>query len=355
MDELNKLPEESAELTEDCPLEQSESAEELLPEDSDAVEDFSIDDDLAELLKEPEEEPDADAQPNKPAQLLRRILPRTRMTFYALILIFLSVFLLCGVYLGKYFSNAQNSANQYDQLASIRDQATEQTTDPTVPSNDATLPTGETQPPEMLPDMKAIYELNNDLVGWIKLPELKIDYPVMQTPDSRDYYLYRDFYRQDNDTGCLYVRETCDVFKPSDNVVIYGHAMKTGDMFGRLYNYRSKAYWEEHQYFTFDTLYERHTYQIFAVFITSGTQRDENGNPVGYPYHRLNDFADAAAFDQFIADIKGAAFKGENTYVGKSLFDTGITPTYGDKLVCLSTCEYTIDNGRLVIMGVQID
>ena len=131
--------------------------------------------------------------------------------------------------------------------------------------------------------------------------------------------------------------------------------MKTGDMFGRLFNYRNYSFWEKNQYFTFDTLYERHTYQIFAVFITSGTQYDNDGNPVGYPYHRLNDFTSAAAFDQFIADIKGAAFTGADPYVGQCLFETGITPKYGDKLVCLSTCEYTLNDGRLVIMGVRVD
>ena len=329
----------------DTPL--SDEPEELLPEEEDGFVGLPDDDEAEQALNAFEQEKKSRA---------KSVLPRTRMTFYALIMIFLSVFLICFAYIGRYYTDAQSDADQYDQLASIRDQATQEATNPTAPSDEVTGPTvpGETTPPVILPELQQIYEMNNDLVGWIRLPELKIDYPVMQTPDNRDYYLYRDFYRQDNDTGCLYIRETCDVFAPSDNVVIYGHAMKTGDMFGRLYNYRSKAFWEKNQYFTFDTLYERHTYQIFAVFTTSGTQRDKNDNPVGYPYHRLNDFADAAAFDQFIADIKGEAFKGENAYVGKSLFDTGITPTYGDKLVCLSTCEYTIDNGRLVIMGVRV-
>lgn len=293
-------------------------------------------------------------------------LPRTKISFYALIMIFASIFLLCSVYLGKYFVDTQTTAQDYDYLSDLKNQATAEAlaTDPTAPfdpsnpskpnfPSNPSMP-GENQPPEMLPDMKVIYNLNSDLVGWISHPALKIDYPVMQTPQNRDFYLYRDFYQKHNDTGCLYIRENCDVFKPSDNIVIYGHAMKTGDMFGRLYNYRKKSFWEKNQYFSFDTLYERHTYQIFAVFITSGTQHDKNNNPLGYPYHRLNEFPDAAAFDKFIADIKGAAFTKEGGYVGKSLYETGITPTFGDKLICLSTCEYTIDNGRLVVMGVRV-
>lgn len=361
MKELKSTPEEAMEYA----LENSGFLNDITEEELDKMVETPMDDAPQPAHLEHRYEPlPAEEQSHRPQTFVDRFLPflpRTRMTFYALIMIFASIFLLCAVYLGKYFVDTQSAAQSYDQLASIKDQATAGTlapdhsspSDPTAPTDPASP--GETRPLEMLPDLKAIYDLNSDLVGWIKLPALKIDYPVMQTPDNRDFYLYRDFYQKRNDTGCLYIRETCDVFKPSDNIVIYGHAMKTGDMFGRLYNYRTKAFWEQNQYFDFDTLYERHTYQIFAVFITSGTQKDKNGNPVGYPYHRLNDFSNAAAFDQFIADIKGAAFTKEGGYVGKSLYDTGITPTYGDKLVCLSTCEYTIDDGRLVVMGVQVD
>jgi len=328
---------------------------------TDELDDFSIEQ-LNALLGEADPQDDGDTPvdedpPEEPQEEPEPPRKRTKLTYYGLILIFASVFLLCAVYLGKYFTSTLRAQDQYDQLASLHQQATGgyDPTDPTLPSGEI-VPTapGETRPQVMLPEMKAIYELNSDLVGWIQIPQLKIDYPVTQTPNSRDFYLYRDFYKRDNETGCLYVRENCDVFRPSDNVVIYGHAMKTGSMFGRLYKYQTKSYWEENQYFTFDTLYERHTYQIFAVFLTSGIQQDKNGKPYGYPYHRKNDFKDAADFDQFIADIKGAAFTGENAYVGRALYDTGITPQYGDKLLCLSTCEYTIDDGRLVVMAVRV-
>lgn len=332
-----------------------EPIENSLDDSFDDLELFS-DEDIAAITDTPEEE----HRDETPAGG-KFVKPKKRpsLIYYGLIAIFAAVFLLCTVYLGEYFTDRSNAADQYDQLASIRDQATDPTasTVPTSPTT-GTDPSGsspeESTPPEMLPDMKTIYDLNNDLVGWIKLPALKIDYPVMQTPNDRDFYLYRNFYKQHNETGCLYVREACDVFKPSDNVVIYGHAMKTGDMFGRLYNYREKSFWEQNQYLTFDTLYERHTYQIFAAFVTSGTQQNQNEKKFGYPYHRLNDFKDEAAFNEFIADVKGAAFTGENACVGYSLYDTGITPKYGDKLICLSTCEYTVDNGRLVVMAVRV-
>ncbi len=285
---------------------------------------------------------------------------RPRLTYYLLIGIFGCVFLLSAVYLGHYFWQSHQASSGYENLASIREslknEASDVSTAPTLPeyTNTPTDATTEATVPTMLPEMEALYQLNNDIVGWLTISGLRVDYPVMQTPLSPNYYLYRDFDGSDSNVGCLYVRESCDVFSPSDNVVIYGHAMKTGDMFGRLAWYRDKSYFEKHPTFTFDTLYEHHTYQIFAVFKTSGTYG------VGYPYHLFNEAKSEEEFDQFIADVKGAAFT-SGGYAGGSFYDTGITPKYGDKLLTLSTCEYSVrdpdgeKNGRFVIMAVRID
>ncbi len=290
---------------------------------------------------------------------------RSKILYYGLLAVFSAVFLLSAVYLASYFLQNSQAEGNYDAMASIREsvlssiaQDTEatQATQPTdaTDSTEATQPTAPTEP-VMLPELVPLYEINNYLVGYLSIPCVEVDLPVVQTPDKPDYYLRRDFYTNEYSTpGCLYVREKCNVFAPSDSVVIYGHAMRNQTMFGQLYKFQDKAFWEENQTFTFDTLYERHTYQIFAVFKTSGTQRRDDGTPLGYPYHRFNDAASKEEFDKFVADIKGAAFQADTSYVGATFFETGITPQYGDKLLCLSTCENTIDNGRLVIMAVRI-
>lgn len=299
----------------------------------------------------PEEE---QASEKKPFKL-------SKMSYYALLAIFSAIFLLCAVYLGSYFFETGSAQHDYDVLASIRDQATAggNIQYPTAPTG-SSLPSDSTAPtePVMLPELASIYQLNNDLVGWFDMPYLNARYPVTQKKDDPNYYLYRDFYGADNISGCLYVDSDCDVYEPSDNVVIYGHAMKTGAMFGGLSKYQDKSYWEQHQTFTFDTLYERHTYQIFCVFKTTGTQYDTDGSRLGYPYHVKTDFANEEAFNKFISDIKGDAFvsnNGSGGYRGYCFYDTGITPQYGDKLLCLSTCEYSYNNGRLVVMAVRID
>ena len=147
----------------------------------------------------------------------------------------------------------------------------------------------------------------------------------------------RNFEKNYSAQGCLYAREEADILKPSDNITIYGHTMKDGSMFAALHNYLEKDYWQDHQLIYFDTLYEYHVYEIFAVFKTSANMG------AGFRYHINVDFANEAEFNDHVSQCKSLAF-----------YDTGITPVYGDKLICLSTCEYTLDNGRLVVCARRV-
>lgn len=285
----------------------------------------------------------------------------SRVTYYALIVIFAAIFVLSGIYLGGYFLEDRSAQNEYNDLASLYQQGMS-TTQTTAPTGSSTSGSEETRPPVILPELQALYEKNNDLVGWLDFPyeNLNVSYPVVQSLYDSDFYLGHSFYGEENESGCPYIPAYCDVFKPSDNLVINGHYRKTGGMFANLTWYRDKSYWENHQTFTFSTLYERHTYRIFAVFKTAAKQYTEDGTPWGYPYHRTNEFQTQEEFDRFVADIKGAAFNGGG-YQGWCFYDTGVTPEYGDKLLCLSTCEYTMKdpdgtvNGRLVIAAVRIE
>ena len=283
----------------------------------------------------------------------------SKVTYYALIGIFAAVFVLSGIYLAGYFLETGAAQQDYDALASIYQEGAG-TTRPSATNPPSSAPT-ETQPPVMLQELQPIYELNNELVGYLSFPydDLRLSYPVMQSLWDSDYYLDHDFYKEESIAGCPYVPDDCDVFEPSDKVIIYSHNLRTGGMFNKLTKYKDKSYWESHQTFYFDTLYERHTYQVFAVFKTAGKQFTSDGKVWGYPFHRVNDFQTEEEFDQFIADVKGAAFK-SGGYKGQTFYDTGITPQYGDKLLCLTTCEYTMKdpdgtiNGRFVILAVRV-
>ena len=189
----------------------------------------------------------------------------------------------------------------------------------------------------MLPEYAALYEMNDDLVGWISIPGTRVDYPVMQTPDHTDYYLKRNFNQDHSEHGCIYIREACDIMEPSDNITIYGHNMLDGSMFAALHDYIDQETWEKNPLILFDNLYEYHTYEIFAVFKTTASMGK------GFSYHQMVDAESEEAFNDFIATCKDLSF-----------YDTGITPVYGEKVICLSTCEYTLTNGRLVVAAVRI-
>lgn len=273
-----------------------------------------------------------------------------------LIVFFAAVFLVSGYFLVDYYleSNAQKS--EFDNLASIMEQATVPTqipeentvlpdvdspAAPTEPVQPLLVPvqdpeTGETV--EVLPEFAELYTLNNDIVGWMRIDGTNVNYPVMQTPDRRDYYLNRGFDEEYSRHGCIYVREECDVFAPSDNLTIYGHRMGDGTMFNDLHKYAKQSFWEEHRYITFNTLTEYRTYEIIFVF------RIESSADSEFLYHLFIDAADQDHFDSYIENCRAHA-----------LYDTGIDAQYGDKLITLSTCEYTRVNGRFVVVAKQVE
>ncbi len=269
---------------------------------------------------------------------------KKKILFWLLLVLLVLILLISSMKVASYTLHAMQQKSEYDELAALVDQARKETsppatspsvTDPTestVPANAPTTPTE----PVMLQEYAPLYEQNTDLVGWLTIDGTVINYPVMQTPEEPNYYLKKNFSKEYSAHGCLYVRETCDVFAPSDNVTIYGHHMKDGSMFAELDHFLSQAFWEEHQSIRFDTLYEHHSYTVFAVFTTTASAYE------GFAYHQFENAAEETEFDEFIATCKALA-----------RYDTGVTPQYGDKIICLSTCEYSDVNGRLVVAAVR--
>ena len=260
--------------------------------------------------------------------------------FIVTVLLLVAAFGISAFMVGNYLLDGKKQAERMDDLSQIVSNAQTETTEET---EETTEETAETTPPRpttaggMLPGYKDIYDQNNDTVGWIKMEGTKINYPVLQTPSDPNYYLYRDFDKKQSKRGSIYAWGEADINKPSDNITLFGHHMADGSMFAGLNEYTSKDAWDKNNLIFFDTLTEYHTYKIFAVFKTSANVGQ------GFSYHKFVDAANEQEFNDFVSSCKKLAF-----------YDTGITPVYGDKLICLSTCEYTLDNGRLVVAAVRI-
>lgn len=269
--------------------------------------------------------------------------------YNALIIFFAVVLVASAGYLAYYYIDAYSQQSRYDDLSTMKEpvntrpaiiEDTDADVEPTEPAApimvEVTDPdTGETL--SVLQEFAELYNLNSDIVGWMTIPGTEIDYPVMQTPDRVDYYLTRNFDKKASARGCLYARESCDIFTPSDNITIYGHRMRDGSMFARLDKYMEKSFWEENPYIYFDTLTELHTYKVMAVFLTTASVGE------GFEYHLFENAATEAEFDSFVDTCQELA-----------LYDTGVDAQYGDKLITLSTCEYSQTNGRLVVVAKRI-
>lgn len=277
------------------------------------------------------------ADQEKKKKIIRNII------YYGLLAIFAAIFIGSAIYIADYFKQSYQAKDLYSSLADIKNNAANAGNNGSIGGIDPTGSgnSGNGDDGGILPEYRELYQMNNDLVGWITVPGTIIDYPVMQTPTSVDYYLYKDFNKSYSNNGSIYVRESCDVFTPSDNVTIYGHRMNDGSMFASLHNYLDKNFWEGHRTILFDTLYEHHTYEIIAVFKTSANVGE------GFPYHKFEVAADEAEFNEFVKTAKALSF-----------YDTGVDAEYGDMLICLSTCtkrtDYSVANGRLVVMAKRI-
>lgn len=235
----------------------------------------------------------------------------------------------CGFHVYNHYVHQNEQTEAFEEIAEKVEQAQEDESQaPEIPL---------TEEESILPEYGELFLQNTDMVGWIKIEGANINYPVMQTPNEPNFYLKHNFEKEYSDLGTPYVQEDCDIAQ-SDNLVIYGHHIKGQKMFGALEEYKSQSFYEEHKAVQFDTLTQHNEYKVIAVFKTVAYSAE------GYRYY---DFVNAENEDEF------------NAYVEKckelALYDTGVTAEYGDRLITLSTCEYSTQNGRLVVVAKKAD
>lgn len=185
-----------------------------------------------------------------------------------------------------------------------------------------------------------LYAQNPDMVGWLTIEDTPIDYPVVQRKEDPEYYLHRDFNGEEASAGTLFLDGSCDLERPSDNLIIYGHHMKSGKMFGKLQNYEDKEFYEAHRTFVFDTIREHREYQVLSVFRGQAYAADDTEH---FHYYDFINAEDQADFDQFVEQVTSL-----------SQYQTGVTAEYGDELLTLSTCAYHKEEGRFVVVAKRI-
>ena len=204
---------------------------------------------------------------------------------------------------------------------------------------------------EILDKYEMLYDLNNDMIGWLKIDDTLIDYPVVKTPEDEGKYLYLNFSGEYDINGTLIMDtdsivgvgtkelEYKDGFPPSTNLIIHGHTMRSGEMFGNLARYESQDYGMAHNIIQFDSLFEHREYELISCFYTQVYYPTDNV----FKFYQFFQADTQEEFDYWYDNIKALA-----------LYDTGVTAEFGDEFITLSCCSYQVEDGRFVVIGKRI-
>ena len=232
------------------------------------------------------------------------------------------VFIGSCAYLISYYGQSGYNANFYNGVASMLGNGE----------------VSENYPRAYLTKFASLWEMNEDIVGWLSIDGTQVNYPVVQSDDN-DYYLHKDFSKADNKYGIPFADCRVDISKPSTNIPIYSHNMKDGQMFGELINYQSLDYYKQHPVINFDSLYEEGKYKIVGMFIASTL-------PEPAPNFEYHNFIEAET-DQELMDFA-------NEVLSRSLIVTGVDIQPGDHLITLSTCTYDFEEARFAIVARRV-
>lgn len=181
-----------------------------------------------------------------------------------------------------------------------------------------------------LRDLAPLFAQNGDCIGWLSIPGTQINYPVMHTPEEPQKYLRRSFYGEYSQSGVPFLDWRCSL--DSDNLIIYGHNMKNGTMFGELKNYLDEEFRLANPVIELQTEGGLEYYTVFAVAVVEKSD----------PWYS---FIDASGSEGFAGQVAAI--------IQKSLYDTGAAPVFGQQIITLSTCYGSSKDGRLLVIGVK--
>ncbi len=178
-----------------------------------------------------------------------------------------------------------------------------------------------------------------DAVAWLEIPDTNISYPVMWTPGNETKYLYLNYDGTKNQNGSLLLDTDSSLSPLTTNLIIHGHNMKSGAMFGTLMNYKDQTYYEQHKEMLLFTADCERKYEVIAAFRSKVYLTTDKV----FKYYKFFQANTEDEFNNFYNNIKKM-----------SVYDTGVTAEFGDRFITLSTCTSYTDNGRFVVVAKEI-
>lgn len=216
---------------------------------------------------------------------------------------------------------------QYSRENAILKEITEVTAQYTVSAPAVSQGSVKSATTEEFIDFEGLREVNEDVCGYIKIDGTQISYPVMHS-EQPNKYLRRNFYGESSIYGSIYLDNAG--YLTGTNIVLYGHNMKSGKMFGELKKYLEDDFAQVHQEIQYITDEEIRIYNICSVFQASANEEVLVKNLIPYTEEECRMLAD------FIVAQNGTIYQ---------------EFSWGDQLITLATCEYSNKNGRLFVIG----
>lgn len=189
-------------------------------------------------------------------------------------------------------------------------------------------------------DFKSLQKKNDEIYAWIKVPDTKIDLPIVQsTVDDAFYLNHGALDKKWSVNGAIYTESLNSTTFEDRVTVLYGHNMNNKSMFAHLHNFEKKDFFDKHPYYYIYTPDSKLTYQVVSAF-----KYDDR--------HILNcfDFQNKAVFESFLQTIQNPESTSKNV---RTDLDTEITAD-SSKITILSTCCGRQRSNRYLVCGVLV-
>lgn len=194
----------------------------------------------------------------------------------------------------------------------------------------------EQQVTEKILQIQELKKQYKDVIGWLEVPGTNIDYPVMQGTDN-NYYVKHNYKQEYDYNGSIFLHKDYDWSIPSSNLLIYGHNNKNDCMFAQLLKYKEESFYKEHPVIKFITTEEEAEYEIIAVFLSRIYYKTEDNV---FRYYKFINAENETQYNEYVKNSKK-----------ESLYNINATAKYGEQLITLTTCEYSQQDGRFVVVG----
>ena len=243
------------------------------------------------------------------------------LTFKILTIFFITLFIIGIIYITFNYINSNKNKSLYKNIESTSQK------DNDIPSKDIT---------ENMQKVINLRQENKDVIGWMQIDNTIIDYPILQATDN-NYYLTHNYKKENSKYGSIFAKSECNIQDSNSNVIIYGHNMKDEQIFNTLLKYEDENFYNEHKEIKVATENEESIYSIVSVFKSRVFYQDEKNV---FRYYNYTQFENEEEYNIFIENCKKI-----------QLYDTGASAKYGEKLITLITCEYSQENGRMVVVA----